>query len=196
MGDHRPPPSIALSVREARPPIAAGVRSGIAFEEAFRRAFEWHFAWLFRYADRDTGDDALAADIAQDTFVRLYQRGAMPEEVRPWLVSVANNLIRDEHRRRTRRARLLAERSPEHTVADAPLDSEERVLAEERRQEVRAALDSLTERDRRLLLLRHEGLSYRELAVALAVGETSVGTLLARARAAFRDAYPGRVDAP
>jgi RNA polymerase sigma factor (sigma-70 family) len=200
MGDPRPPSPIALSLREAGRPVTTRVRSGITFEVSFQQAFDEHFSWLFRYVDRDTDDDALAADIAQESFVRLYQRGAMPEEVRAWLVSVANNLIRDEHRRRTRRARLLAQRSPDHTVADAPLGSEERVLAKERRMEVRMALDTLTERDRRLLLLHHQGLSYRELAVALAVGETSVGTLLARAHNAFRDAFcgafPGRADAP
>jgi RNA polymerase sigma factor (sigma-70 family) len=52
----------------------------------------------------------------------------------------------------------------------------------------RTALDSLPLRDRQLLLLRYEGYSYRELASALDLTETSVGTLLARAKDAFRRA--------
>jgi len=52
-------------------------------------------------------------------------------------------------------------------------------------------LDSLPERERQMLLLRYEGFSYREVAHALAINEASVGTLLARAKTAFRDALGG-----
>lgn len=54
---------------------------------------------------------------------------------------------------------------------------------------VRRALDALAPRERALLLMRAEGYSYRELAVALQLTETSVGTLLARARVAFRKTF-------
>jgi DNA-directed RNA polymerase specialized sigma24 family protein len=57
-------------------------------------------------------------------------------------------------------------------------------------------LEELSPRDRTLLLLRHEGYSYRELALALRIRESSVGTLLARARARFRDALGRRHHAP
>jgi RNA polymerase sigma-70 factor (ECF subfamily) len=61
---------------------------------------------------------------------------------------------------------------------------------------VRAAIDRLAERDRQLLLLRAEGYGYRELAAALGLNESSVGTLLARAKRAFREAYEGSQHAP
>ena len=54
---------------------------------------------------------------------------------------------------------------------------------------VREVLYSLPERQARLLFLRHAGLSYNELANALDVAPGSVGTLLARAHAAFADAF-------
>jgi RNA polymerase sigma factor (sigma-70 family) len=54
--------------------------------------------------------------------------------------------------------------------------------------DVRRALDSLDERDRTLLLMREEGFQYRELAEAVGVEPTSVGTLLARARRRFAEA--------
>jgi RNA polymerase sigma factor (sigma-70 family) len=56
---------------------------------------------------------------------------------------------------------------------------------------VRAAIDRLPERERRMLLLRAEGYSYRDIAAALDLNEASVGVLLARARRAFREAYGG-----
>jgi DNA-directed RNA polymerase specialized sigma24 family protein len=46
-------------------------------------------------------------------------------------------------------------------------------------------------RERELLLLRAEGYSYRDIASALELNETSVGTLLARARRRFEEAYGG-----
>ena len=54
---------------------------------------------------------------------------------------------------------------------------------------VRDAIDGMPERDRHLLLLRAEGYSYREIAVALEPNEASVGVLLARAKRAFRNHY-------
>ncbi len=54
---------------------------------------------------------------------------------------------------------------------------------------VREALDRLSLRERELLLLRAEGYSYRDLAAVLELHEASVGTLLARAKRAFEDAY-------
>ena len=54
---------------------------------------------------------------------------------------------------------------------------------------VRRVLAGLPQKQSELLLLRHAGLSYRELAEALGMAPGSVGTLLARAEAAFEKAY-------
>ena len=59
----------------------------------------------------------------------------------------------------------------------------------EARDRVRAALARLPERECRMLLLCAEGYRYRDIAAALNINEASVGTLLARAKRAFRDAY-------
>jgi RNA polymerase sigma factor (sigma-70 family) len=163
--------------------------SAHAFEADFRAAFGERHAELFRVIDRYLGDASLASDIVQETFVRLYRRGTMPDDLRAWLVSVALNQARDEQRTRARRLRLLRRRAPEEHMGDAAPSPEDDVLSAERRTLVRRALDTLPQRDRALLLLREEGYSYRELAVALEIVEASVGTLLARAKVAFRRAY-------
>lgn len=165
------------------------MRPDDAFESEFRAVFEERFQPLFRYLDRLSGDPALAADLAQEAFVRLYRRGVMPSSPRAWLVSVARNLFRDERRRARRHLVLLGRGAPEATLGDLPPTPDAQLVAEERRRAVRAALDRLPERDRELLLLRHTGHSYRELAEALQVAESSVGTLLARAGAHFRAAF-------
>ena len=169
--------------------LAPSLMRAHAFEADFRAAFGARHAELFRVIDRYLGDASLASDIVQETFVRLYQRGTMPDDLRAWLVSVALNQARDEQRTRSRRLRLLRRRAPEENMGDAAPSPEDDVLSAERRMLVRRALGTLPQRDRALLLLREEGYSYRELAVALEIVEASVGTLLARAKVAFRRAY-------
>jgi RNA polymerase sigma-70 factor (ECF subfamily) len=165
------------------------------FEQAFRACYAARYAPLFTYLDRLTGDPDLAADVAQEAFVRLHRRGEMPDQPAGWLVAVANNLVRDERRRVTRQLRLLTEepsRAPVGAPASDPSDDVERA---ERISAVRAALERLNVRDRQALLLRHGGYSYREIAAALGLAETSVGTTLVRASHAFRAAFEEMHDA-
>lgn len=162
-----------------------------AFTEDFRRIFEEEFESLFRYLCRLTGNPALAADTAQEAFVRLYQRGERPRETRAWLATVANNLVRDEYRRATRR-RSLREAQPTMFVYGEPDPApDEEMVVRERKKRVRQALDRLPERHRQALLLRHEGYSYREIASALDCRASGVGKLIVRATRAFRIAYEG-----
>ena len=161
------------------------------FEDAFRRVFDDEHSSLYRYLDRLTGDAALAADIAQGAFIRLYERGAMPDQTRAWLISVSHNLLRDDRRSASRRRRLLERWPEEAPMGGATRRADVEVETDELRRSVRVALDAMPARDRRLLLLRHEGCSYRELAAALDIAETSVGVLLMRAHDRFARQYTG-----
>ncbi len=139
---------------------------------------------LLRYCFRLTGDPDVAADAAQEAFVRLLDRkvrGA-PHELRAWLYKVATHRIRDCYRTSENRRRLLIE----HPVKPTPApDPEEGVERAETVAHVRRALASLSERDQALLLMREEGFSYGEMAEAVDVAPGSVGTLLARALKRF-----------
>ncbi len=159
------------------------------FEDAFVTLFENRSAPLYRYLSGLSGDPPLAEDIVQECFVKLYQRGAMPDDPAAWLVTVAHNLLRDDHRRGARRGRLLLEWTPEIPIGDAPAAADAATLAAERVDAVRRALALLPLRDRQLLLLRHEGYGYRELADVLHLTPSGIGTMLARATDAFRKAY-------
>ena len=154
-----------------------------------------HFPRVWRFLDRLSGDPALASDIAQDTFVRLYRRGAPPDEPIAWLITVALNLLRNRRSTERRRQRLMSVVRSEATLADQPRGADETVEAADTGGRVRAALARVSERERQLLLLRAEGYRYHELAAALALNPASVGALLARAKRAFRVAYEERDDA-
>jgi RNA polymerase sigma factor (sigma-70 family) len=157
--------------------------------------FDATFTRLFRYLDRLSGDPELAADLAQEAFVRLYRRGTMPDTPEAWLISVAMNLFRNARTTRNRRLRLLTAARGAQAHADPPAAPDQALVSEETRRRVRETIDRMPARDRRMLLLQAEGFSYREIAAGLGLNEASVGTLLARARDRFREIY-GDDDGP
>jgi RNA polymerase sigma-70 factor (ECF subfamily) len=141
---------------------------------------------LFRYLHRLTGDADAAEDIAQEAFVRLLRQDLPDGEVRPWLFTVAMNLVRDRARKAERRQRLLL--MAPAVVQPTPLP-DEAVERTARVDAVRNVLEQLPERDRHLLLMREEGFKYDEIAKVVGVAPASVGTLIARALRRFVDIY-------
>lgn len=177
-----------------RSPLTASRRNGpgestAPFARALDRLFHERFPGLYRYLHRLSGDGPLAEDIAQDAFLRLFDRGEMPDEPIAWLITVATNLLRDDRRRTSRRLRLMAGADDDVGRSAGPPDPDTSVVGAERQRQVQEALERLSPRDRQALLLRHSGFSYREIAAALNMPETSVGTTLLRAGVAFRASY-------
>ncbi len=148
----------------------------------FEAQFQELYPSLYRYLHRLTGDPDVAEDIAQEAFVRLLRQSLPDDEVRPWLFTVAMNLVRDGARRNERRQRLL-QTAPSLSSPIAEPDQE--VERNERIAGVRRALDTLAPRDQQLLLMREEGFKYEEIAGVVGVAPASVGTLIARALRRF-----------
>jgi RNA polymerase sigma factor (sigma-70 family) len=145
------------------------------------RMFEEHHQALYRYLVRFSGDADMAADVAQETFVRLIERPPEGAVERAWLFRVATHLAMDTTSTQSRRFRLAAavpERTP---MADEPRDPHDLLEAQARHDVVARALATLTEKERTALLMREEGFSHREIAEAVETTTGSVGTLLARA---------------
>lgn len=151
-----------------------------------RQLFERHYPSLVRFLHARLGDRDLAEDLAQETFVRLLERP--PREPEGWLYVVAANLARDAARGELRRSRHLEVLTGE-SAEEAMPSPEHQALQAEDVARVRTALAALSERDRTLLVLSGDGLSYREIAGALGVAPTSVAPLLARAQRRFVRAY-------
>ena len=157
----------------------------------FDATFDAQYPSLVRYCHRLTGDQDAAEDVAQEAMVRLYEHEVEGPEpaVRAWLFKTATHLIRDRYRVDENRKRLLQENPVTPSAPDGPERSLDR---EEDRAVARAALARIPDRDREILLMRYEGFSYKEIARAVDVAHTSIGTLLARAEARFVDALGGR----
>jgi len=154
-------------------------------EDAFERAFLTYWPRLHAALTRLVGDADEAEDLALETFWRLYQRP--PRErtagLGGWLHRVAMNL--GFNALRARRRRTGYELSGGQEWGGGAPDPAEVTEARARTARVRSALAELTEREAQILILRHSGFSYQEIAEALKVAPGSVGTLLARAETAF-----------
>lgn len=159
----------------------------------FDALFLAHYDGIYRILFRIVGSREEAEDLAQETFLRLHHHRFSEERehnVRAWLYRVATNLaynaLRSRQRRQQRQEVAAFHGTAMSDHAPNPADVAER---QAERETVRRVLATLQPRQARLLLLRHAGLSYRELAEALDVAPGSIGTLLARAKAAFEAAY-------
>ena len=161
----------------------------IRFDDAFVQLFDAEYPRLYRYLDRLSGDPDLASDLAQEAFIRLHRRGAMPDRPGVWLITVALNLFRNVKSTSARRTRLLSGAWARGSLMAEPPEQPPTQDSPESSETVRRALGRLSPRDQQMLLLRAEGYSYHDIASALSLNEASVGTLLARAKRAFREAY-------
>ena len=193
---------------------AVSARPSERFDDLFRQ----FYSRLVPLADRLLGDRAEAEDIVQEAFLRLARSGRdqhavqgqndaddggplleRPNEVvSAWLRRVVLNLgvnrLRDRRRadaRILRATRLDGALDPERGPGDDD-NPAHALLRAEVRDEVRAALAALPERQRACLLVRHAGHSYAEIAATLGIAIGSVGVYLARGERAFRTAY--RID--
>jgi RNA polymerase sigma factor (sigma-70 family) len=149
----------------------------------FESFFRAHYRTVVRLAYSVVGDSQGAQDVAQDVFLAAYGRFSGDYEqaagwVRVAAVHTALNTLRGERRRDKRQ--LLA-----HVVSSPP-NPEDTVLNRESRAEVRRVLRLLPRRSAAVLVMRHGGMSYVEIAEALGVKVGNVGTLLRRAESALR----------
>lgn len=166
--------------------VAKNASASTTFD--FDAVFCQDYAAITRLIVRIVGDRGRAEELAVETFWRLWRTpSAHGDSARGWLRRTAVRLAIDELRRRTRRERF--DRLWPFGRVRTP---DELLLRSEEQRRVRAVLASMPRRDAELLLLRSEDVPYEELAAALSLNPASIGTLLSRARQAFRKEYVKR----
>jgi RNA polymerase sigma-70 factor (ECF subfamily) len=155
---------------------------------AFEALFLRHYGQVYRVLYNLVGSREEAEDLAQETFLALYHQppaANIGASLIAWLCRVALNRGYNALRGQ-RRAQQRIERLAEPL---AQMDPDDELARSDERARVRAAVAELPERQGQLLLLRYAGLPYAEIARAVDVAPSSVGTLLARAERAFLAAY-------
>ncbi len=169
-------------------------------EEAFRELFDRFFPRLYRFAlARLPGDPDSARDIVQQTFCQAIERLDTyrgEAALYTWFCQICRNAVADHYRRNGRGATrvVLLEDQPnarailESLAAPATDEPETCVLREQVHRIVEATLDALPGRYGEALEWKYlEGLSVREIAQRLGLGEKAAESLLTRARESFRE---------
>jgi RNA polymerase sigma factor (sigma-70 family) len=163
--------------------------SNTTAEQSIAMLYADHHGWLKGWLQRKLGHPGDAADLAQDTFLRLLcapehtperQSAWQLREPRAYLTVIAKHLMVNLYRRRSLEAACLEalDKIPE-TFAPSP---EQRLLILETLNELDALLDALPPKVRSAFLLAQlEGLGYAEIAARLAVSERSVKRYMVQA---------------
>ena len=159
------------------PAMAAPTEADTTFDALYRESRDDVFA----YVAGMLRDRSAAEDVTSQAFERAYRRRRTfnPKRGthRAWLFGIARNAALDELRRRGRHTSLVVEPEDEH-AASAAEDAAEAAL---RRSAVRAALATLSGRERELVALKYfAGLTNPEIATVIGISESNVGTRLHR----------------
>ena len=156
-----------------------------------------HGERLFHYLIRSLKNETEAADVAQETFVRVYQNRTKfdaRKKFSTWLYAIASNLVHDRYRWRTRHPQVSLDATNEATGNDfgeslpdhAPSPSEA-VHSEERAEAVRRAVAALPKELRLpLVLAQYEEKSHAEIGEILGCSAKAVEVRIYRARKELR----------
>jgi RNA polymerase sigma-70 factor (ECF subfamily) len=162
-------------------------------DTALNHLMDRHAERLFHYLFRCLQNEEDAADLGQETFVRVYQNRAKfdpGQKFSTWLYAIASNLVRDRYRWRSRHPQVSLDAENDQTETSLKenlraLDSapDEQAQTEERALAVRKAVATLPEELRQPLILAvYQELSQAEIAAILKCSVKAVETRIYRAR--------------
>ncbi len=141
-----------------------------------------HHNWLYNWLRRQLGCSHSAADLAQDTYVRIITSTRMPtqDQARSYLVQIAKGLVIDRYRRQHLEQAYLEALS--HQPQQSPASPEEHTLILESILKIDAMLFGLKPIIRETFLLsRFDGLTYKEIAEQLNISIATVRKYMLKA---------------
>ncbi|MBN6058571.1 sigma-70 family RNA polymerase sigma factor, partial [Nonomuraea sp. RK-328] len=172
--------------------------------EAFGVIFDRHARAVYNHCFRRTADWSEAEDITSVVFLEAWRRhGELSPErdsALPWLLGVANNVLRNRYRAK-RNYRDALDRMPAMSAEPDPADDiAGRIDDEHRMRRVLVAVNRLPLADQEILsLCVWAGLSYDDAAIALGLSVGTVRSRLSRARVRLREltvSFPGNAREP
>lgn len=168
--------------------LLSRARNGDA--DAFRHVFDRHAGAVHRFLCDLTGDDTLADEATQETFVRAFQKLSSlkdAERLGPWLFGIGRFVCLEAHRARLRQAEAPLDDALEELRAPSMETPESLLLSRERGVALETALRSLREDRRAALVLRADhGLAYEDIAQTLGWSLAKTKVEIHRARHQLR----------
>lgn len=152
--------------------------------ESFGKLYDLYFAQIFRYLRSRCGNFQIAEDLAEDVFVRAWEK--LPEFIfnrrenyfRAWLFRIAHNLLVDEYRKIN--PEVLVEHVPETSERGKHIETG--IILDEKVKRMRKAISSLDKRAQRVITARFvSGLSHQEAAQMLNISPGNVRIIQFRA---------------
>jgi RNA polymerase sigma-70 factor (ECF subfamily) len=174
------------------------LRLASGHDAALNDLMDRHAQRLFHYLLRSLQDPDDAADLAQETFVKVYQNRSKfdsAQKFSTWLYAIASNLVRDRYRWRARHPQVSMDVTPDedgsslkdNLVDNAPMPGAS-LEAAERSAAVKSAIQTLPPELREPLVLSvYEGLSHLEIGEILRCSAKAVETRVYRARNQLRE---------
>jgi RNA polymerase sigma-70 factor, ECF subfamily len=173
---------------------------------ALNDLMERHAEKLLHYLVRSLQNEEDAADLTQETFVKVYQNRAKfnpGQKFTTWLYAIASNLVRDRYRWRSRHPQVSldvetdqTESTLKDTLPAAEPFPDQSMQTEERADAVRRAVAALPEELKQPLILAvYQELPQAEIAVILDCSIKAVETRIYRARQYLREALAGSMPA-
>ena len=150
--------------------------------------FDEHRPGALRYARSFGVADGTAEDVVQEVFLALFLhvlRGGARTNLTGWIFRVTHRMALRQRAGDVRLTRLASSVRADVAREGNP-DPEEQLVAGRRRARLAAAVGALPERDRRCLILRAEGVRYRDIAHQLGISLGSVANAVARSLARLR----------
>lgn len=157
---------------------------------AFEKVYGEQRDAVYSYLLYMTGDEQLAQDLAQETFLKIYlnlHRFKGESSEKTWCIAIAKNTYYSWMRKK--RPPCVEEKYG-LDVADEKQIPEAIFLQKEKNAMIRQVLYDMKQEQRQLLLLRdYEKLSYKEIGELLGVSEIIVKSRIHRARESYREKY-------
>jgi RNA polymerase sigma factor (sigma-70 family) len=162
--------------------------------QEFEQMYDTYMPKIYRYISYRTGSQSVAEDLTSDVFEKALKHFDTYRKERAsqatWLTTIARNTVTDHFRKESRVQVVREDDAPEEESGEPPVDDQVERLEEVR--QLRLCLAVLPQLDQDIISLKFgAGLNNREIARALSVSESNVGTRLFRSVRRLRDSFKG-----
>ena len=174
--------------------------NNVSFETLLKKYFKRILNFIYRHV----GDKALAEDLTQEVFIRVYQnkiKYSPKAQFKTWVYTIARNISINAIRKRKyniisldRTLNVDGEEIPVQVEDKKIPRPDEALINSETSKALKKALQLLPERQRTVIVLyRYEGLSYREIGYIMKITEKAVKSLIKRGRENLKNTLFGKI---